>query len=502
MITACCRSRTSRRPVALAARPGRSRGVGARVADADDAAARLPGCLPALQAARPRGFAARPAPADLGRVDGTRRVRSATATPRRLGRVPGRDMPARTEGARHDRARRLPGREGRLPDPAGRPDDGQRLRARRRPASTRRSSWFTATGRGRSKTRSCRSRCIGAAKLGFFVLAVDAFGAGRAGRRQGAGRVPRRGDRGDPLARRPAALGPPGLREPPRRRLPADPPRGRRRPDRDHRRQRRRQPVDVRRRLGPTGSRPSSRSARSATIGRTSAPRCCLCEVVPGALRFTEEWGVLGLIAPRALIVVNATPRRPPVLGRRGEEIARRGRADLRPLRPARTTSATPFSSRRHDYSRPMREAMYGWMTLHLKGEGDGSPDPRARVQDRRPRNPPLLPRRHPPRRLDDDPPVRRGRGPKARRREGGSERRGGLEDRGRGAPEGARREGLRRLPGRAAGVDPSFDPSQARRGCREVHGLDESAPDLRDRARPDHDGRRQFSGRQVAPRW
>jgi hypothetical protein len=27
-----------------------------------------------------------------------------------------------------------------------------------------------------------------------------------------------------------------------------------------------------------------------------------------------------------------------------------------------------------HDYSRAMREEMYGWMTLHLKGEGDGSP--------------------------------------------------------------------------------------------------------------------------------
>src|SRR5262249_15708818 len=27
-----------------------------------------------------------------------------------------------------------------------------------------------------------------------------------------------------------------------------------------------------------------------------------------------------------------------------------------------------------HDYNRDMREAMYGWMTLHLKGEGDGSP--------------------------------------------------------------------------------------------------------------------------------
>ena len=34
---------------------------------------------------------------------------------------------------------------------------------------------------------------------------------------------------------------------------------------------------------------------------------CCMCEVVPGALRFTEEGGVLGLTAPRGLMVVNVT---------------------------------------------------------------------------------------------------------------------------------------------------------------------------------------------------
>src|SRR5436305_7416249 len=34
---------------------------------------------------------------------------------------------------------------------------------------------------------------------------------------------------------------------------------------------------------------------------------CCVCEVLPGALRFTEEGDVLGLVAPRALMVINAT---------------------------------------------------------------------------------------------------------------------------------------------------------------------------------------------------
>ena len=35
-----------------------------------------------------------------------------------------------------------------------------------------------------------------------------------------------------------------------------------------------------------------------------------------------------------------------------------------------------------------MREAMYGFMTLHLKGEGDGDPIPEPADQDRGPRRP------------------------------------------------------------------------------------------------------------------
>ena len=38
---------------------------------------------------------------------------------------------------------------------------------------------------------------------------------------------------------------------------------------------------------------------------------CCQCEVVPGAIRFTDEWGLLGMVAPRALMVVNATQDAP-----------------------------------------------------------------------------------------------------------------------------------------------------------------------------------------------
>src|SRR6516164_10172769 len=34
---------------------------------------------------------------------------------------------------------------------------------------------------------------------------------------------------------------------------------------------------------------------------------CCVCEVVPDAVTYTEEWGLLAMVAPRALMVINAT---------------------------------------------------------------------------------------------------------------------------------------------------------------------------------------------------
>src|SRR4029079_12283016 len=33
----------------------------------------------------------------------------------------------------------------------------------------------------------------------------------------------------------------------------------------------------------------------------------CMCEVVPTGLAITEEWGVLGLVAPRGLMIISAT---------------------------------------------------------------------------------------------------------------------------------------------------------------------------------------------------
>jgi len=104
---------------------------------------------------------------------------------------------------------------------------------------------------------------------------------------------------------------------------------------------------------------------------------CCMCEVVPGALQFTEEDAVLAAVAPRALKVISAS----------------RDARQFSPAEAARSISGARslfgvlgregvvehhvFESG-HDYSKPMREAMVGFMRRHLLNQGAGEPVPDA----------------------------------------------------------------------------------------------------------------------------
>ena len=82
-----------------------------------------------------------------------------------------------------------------------------------------------------------------------------------------------------------------------------------------------------------------------------------MCEVVPGALSFTEEWGVLSLTAPRALMVINATQD----WIQFSVAEAKKSLALTRPIyalhgKP-KSVKHLPVESK-HDYNEPMREAM------------------------------------------------------------------------------------------------------------------------------------------------
>ena len=216
-----------------------------------------------------------------------------------------------------------------------------------------------------------QSRCIVAAKLGFFVLCVDAFGAGERGLGKKLGEY-----HGEMVA---ATLFPVGL-----------PLSGlqvyenmravdylQTRPE-----------VDPER-IGITGASGGGNQTMYAgafderfrcvvptcsvgTYQSYLSAACCMCEVVPGALTFTEEGDVLGLAAHRGLMVTSAT--RDAFQFSVGEAKKSMMRVEaIASLYKDANVRHTIIESE-HNYNRPMREAMLGWMTKHLKGEGDGSP--------------------------------------------------------------------------------------------------------------------------------
>ena len=217
-----------------------------------------------------------------------------------------------------------------------------------------------------------QARCIGAAKLGFFVLVVDAFGAGERGVGKALGEY-----HGEMTGATLLPVGLPlsGLQVYENTRA-VDYLLSRPEVDGD--------------KVGITGASGGGNQSMYAgawderikcvvpvcSVGNFGAylgVGCCICELVPGALVSTEEWGVLGLTAPRALMVVNASRD----ASQFSVAEAKKSIAAADPVfrlfdRPAHLKHAVFESG--HDYNKDMRQAMYGWMTLHLKGEGDGSP--------------------------------------------------------------------------------------------------------------------------------
>jgi dienelactone hydrolase len=228
--------------------------------------------------------------------------------------------------------------------------------------------------RGAKQDPVPQSRCMGLAKLGFFVLAVDAFGAGERGIGKALGEY-----HGEMVG---STLFPVGL-----------PLSGLQvyenmravdylltRPEVDGTK------------LGITGASGGGNQTMYAgafderfscvvpvcSVGRYRSylgAAACVCEIVPDVITYTEEWDLLAMVAPRALMVINAT--RDAFQFSVGEAQQSIGRAQhvFRLYDQAGKIAHTIFESG-HDYGKAMREAMYGWMTLHLKGEGQGNPIP------------------------------------------------------------------------------------------------------------------------------
>lgn len=236
--------------------------------------------------------------------------------------------------------------------------------------------------RGAKQDPTVQARCIGAAKLGFFVLVVDAFGAGERAIGKALGEY-----HGDMTAATllPSGLTLAGVQVYENRRAVEY--------------LRTRQEVDPER-IGITGASGGGNQSMYAgalvpefkavapvcSAGNYQAylgAACCYCELVPGALTFTEEWGVLGLIAPRALMVINATRDSRQFSVEEAAWSLERARSFYEAHQRTGNLRHVTFESG-HDYSQPMREAVYGWMRAHLLegGAGTAVPEPPVAAEE------------------------------------------------------------------------------------------------------------------------
>ena len=223
-----------------------------------------------------------------------------------------------------------------------------------------------------------QSRCIGCAKLGFFVLCVDAFGAGERAIEKNLGEY-----HGEMTAATLLPIGLPlaGLQVYENKRA-VDYLISRPEVDGD--------------RIGITGASGGGNQSMYAgamderlrcvvptcsvgTYQSYLSAACCLCELVPGGIKLTEEGEILGLAANRGIMITSAT--KDAFQFSVGE--ARKSFAQLEKIAnffPGAVVRHTIVESP-HDYNQQMREAMNGWMTLHLKKEGDGSPIPEPTIK-------------------------------------------------------------------------------------------------------------------------
>ncbi|WP_337173695.1 acetylxylan esterase [Paludisphaera sp.] len=227
-----------------------------------------------------------------------------------------------------------------------------------------------------------QARCIGLAKLGYVCLCVDAFGAGERAVAPAPGTY-----HGGPMGASTWAAGVPliGL-----------------------------QVFDNRRAVDYLASRPEVDPARLAITGASGggnqslyagalddrlkavvpvcgvgtyeaylSAACCACEVNPSGMTYASTGDLLALIAPRALLVISASQDAPQFsVGEAARSLAyARGRFEA--LEAGDKVRQVVIDSG-HDYNKPMREAMYGWLDRWLREKGDGSPvaEPEIQAED------------------------------------------------------------------------------------------------------------------------
>ena len=100
----------------------------------------------------------------------------------------------------------------------------------------------------------------------------------------------------------------------------------------------------------------------------------CICEVLVDGLTFTEEAGILAMVAPNALALYNGQKESNPAFFPSEMLRSYDNAKNIFKLYGVEDNLQNLILDLPHGYTPPMREAMLGWFNLHLKGMGDGSP--------------------------------------------------------------------------------------------------------------------------------
>ena len=99
----------------------------------------------------------------------------------------------------------------------------------------------------------------------------------------------------------------------------------------------------------------------------------CICELLPDGFTFTEEAGVLALVAPRAIKMCNNRVDNPTFLS---SEMLRsyNNALPVFKMMGVENNISNLVLNKTHGYWPENRETMLGWFELHLKGVGTGAP--------------------------------------------------------------------------------------------------------------------------------
>lgn len=100
----------------------------------------------------------------------------------------------------------------------------------------------------------------------------------------------------------------------------------------------------------------------------------CICEVLIDGLTFTEEAGVLGMIAPRAIKMCNHSKDANGAFNPREMIRSYKNARPIFDMLGVGNNIAFDTFNLAHGYWPEDRRAMLGWFNLHLKGSGNGDP--------------------------------------------------------------------------------------------------------------------------------